>query len=103
MHDIGDLLVAAGFTDPVMDMEMIALAYSQPRRFLADQRQLGVRDGMLGHMGWRDWRRIFRDWQSARDLDGRCPISFEVVFGHAWKAEARTTVDGRAVIHFVKP
>jgi malonyl-CoA O-methyltransferase len=103
MHDVGDMLVAAGFSDPVMDMEMITLAYSQPRRFLADQRQLGVRDELLGRMGWRSWRRILGDWQSARDLEGRCPMSFEVVFGHAWKAEPRTVADGRAIVRFARP
>jgi hypothetical protein len=48
MHDLGDMLVAAGFGDPVMDMEMITLTYPGPRGFLADQRHLGVRDGLLG-------------------------------------------------------
>lgn len=103
MHDVGDMLVAAGFSDPVMDMEMIVLAFRQPRHFLADQRRLGVRDGLLGRMGWRDWRRVFRTWQSERDVEGRYPASFEIVFGHAWKAEARAAADGRAIVRFAKP
>jgi len=28
MHDVGDLLVAGGFADPVMDMEVVTLTYS---------------------------------------------------------------------------
>jgi malonyl-CoA O-methyltransferase len=103
MHDIGDMLVAAGFVDPVMDMEMITLAYRRPRQFLADQRRLGVRDGLLGHMPWRDWRRVLRAWSDRRDVEGRLPASFEIVFGHAWKAEPKTTADGRAIIRFAKP
>ena len=98
MHDIGDLLVAAGFGDPVMDMEMITLTYGSPRAFLADQRHLGVRDGLLGRQGWRDWRRIFAAWQC--DADGRLPASFEIVFGHAWKPEPRQIGDGRSVVRF---
>ena len=58
MHDLGDMLVAVGFGDPVMDMELITLTYPTPRAFLADQRHLGVRDALLGHQGWRDWRRL---------------------------------------------
>src|SRR3989304_163204 len=27
MHDLGDMLVAAGFADPVMDMEVMTLSY----------------------------------------------------------------------------
>lgn len=98
MHDLGDMLVAAGFGDPVMDMEMIALSYPTPRAFLADQRHLGVRDALLGQQGWRDWRRLLGAWQ--QDADGRLPASFEIVYGHAWKPELRQVADGRAVIKF---
>jgi malonyl-CoA O-methyltransferase len=94
MHDIGDLLVAAGFADPVMDMEIIAIAYRSPRQLLADQRHLGVRDGLLGRLPWREWRRIFAHW------DGQA--SFEIVYGHAWKAEPKVAADGRAIVRFAR-
>ena len=98
MHDLGDMLVAAGFGDPVMDMELITLTYPTPRAFLADQRHLGVRDALLGRQGWRDWRRLFGAWP--QDVDGRLPASFEIVYGHAWKPEPRQIADGRAVVKF---
>jgi malonyl-CoA O-methyltransferase len=98
MHDLGDMLVAAGFGDPVMDMEMITLSYPTPRAFLADQRHLGVRDALLGQQGWRDWRRLLGAW--TQDADGRLPASFEIVYGHAWKPEPRQVADGCAVINF---
>lgn len=94
MHDVGDMLVAAGFAEPVMDMDMITLEYRRPRRFLADQRHLGVRDGLLGRMPWRAWRRVLAAW------DGRA--TFEIVYGHAWRAEPRTTADGRAIVRFAR-
>lgn len=98
MHDLGDMLVAAGFGDPVMDMELVTLTYATPRAFLADQRHLGVRDALLGHQGWRDWRRLLGAWP--RDAEGRLPASFEIVHGHAWKPEPRQIADGRAVVKF---
>ena len=98
MHDLGDMLVAAGFGDPVMDMENITLTYPTPRAFLADQRHLGVRDALLGRQGWRDWRRLLDAWP--RDADGRLPASFEIVYGHAWKPAPRKIADGRAVVKF---
>jgi malonyl-CoA O-methyltransferase len=98
MHDLGDMLVAAGFGDPVMDMEIVTLTYRTPRAFLADQRHLGVRDALLGHQGWRDWRRLFRAWP--QDRDGRLPATFEIVYGHAWKPEPKQIADGRAVVRF---
>lgn len=104
MHDVGDMLVAAGFADPVMDMEMITLTYPSPRGLLRDQRRLGVRDGLLGRMVWRDWRRVLRAWEAqGRTEDGRLPASFEIVYGHAWKPEPRATQDGRQIIRLDLP
>jgi malonyl-CoA O-methyltransferase len=99
MHDIGDMLVQAGFADPVMDMEMVTLTYASPRGLLRDQRHLGVRDALLGRMGWRDWRRVFAAWERT---DGRLPASFEIVYGHAWKAAPRRANEGVTVISFMQ-
>ena len=98
MHDLGDMLVAAGFGDPVMDMERITLTHRTPRAFLTDQRHLGVRDALLGCQGWRDWRRLFAAWP--RDAQQLLPATFEIVYGHAWKPEPRQIADGRAVVKF---
>jgi malonyl-CoA O-methyltransferase len=92
MHDLGDMLVAAGFADPVMDMEIVTFEYRRPRQLLADQRHLGVRDGLLGRLPWRQWRRILAEWDRK--------ATFEIVYGHAWKAEPKTTADGRAIVRF---
>jgi malonyl-CoA O-methyltransferase len=99
MHDIGDMLVAAGFADPVMDMEMVTLTYASPLGVLRDQRRLGVRDGIFSRLSWRDWRRLLREYATQR-VDGRLPASFEIVYGHAWKTQAKTTADGHAIIQW---
>jgi malonyl-CoA O-methyltransferase len=96
MHDIGDMLVAAGFADPVMDMEMVTLTYATPRGLLSDQRRLGVRDVLFERMGWRDWRKVLAAWER---VEQRLPASFEIVYGHAWKAAPRASSDGRAIVH----
>lgn len=108
MHDLGDMLVASGFADPVMDMEMLTLNYRQPRQFLADQRHLGARDHLLGAPAARPfglWRKLFK--ALPRDAAGHLPFSFEIVYGHAWKPAARPVRDTdenrqptRQVIHF---
>lgn len=91
MHDWGDLLVGAGFGDPVMDRDDIALTYRSGRQLLADQRHLGVRDELFGRPAWRMVRRAMREWP--RDAEGRLPLTFEIVFGQAWKL-ARRNADG---------
>lgn len=100
MHDWGDMLVAAGFADPVLDRETITLTYESPRGLLRDQRHLGVRDGLLGRLPWRRWRQVFRAWPS---VEGRLAADFEIVYGHAWKAAPATIPDGRAIIRFNRP
>jgi malonyl-CoA O-methyltransferase len=100
MHDIGDLLVSAGFSDPVMEMEMLTLTYRSPRAFLADQRHLGVRDALLGQLPWQRWRQILAAWPRE---DGVLPARFEIVYGHAWKLAAPDLArgpDAPAVIRF---
>ena len=85
MHDIGDQLVAAGFSDPVMEMEMLTLTYRSPRAFLADQRHLGVRNALLGQLPWQRWRQVLAAWTRVADV---LPARFEIVYGHAWKLAA---------------
>ncbi len=41
LHDIGDLLAAAGFADPVMDSERLTLTWAGPQALLGDLHALG--------------------------------------------------------------
>ena len=97
MHDWGDMLVAAGFAAPVMDMERITLTWSAPAPLLAELRGLGrnlhpARFGGLRTPGWR--RRL--EQALSRHLreptaDGRLALDFEIVYGHAFKPPPRRT------------
>ena len=42
MHDIGDMLVAAGFGDPVMHMEYVTLTYADATAMLRDLKAIGA-------------------------------------------------------------
>ena len=42
MHDIGDALMAAGFSQPVVDAEVIKLEYSEFRQVLSDLKNIGA-------------------------------------------------------------
>ncbi len=103
MHDIGDALVAAGFSDPVMDMEMLTLTYPSFDDLLADLRHSGSANAAGGRprglAGRRSWQEARARHEALRQ-DGRLPATFEVIQGHAWKAAAKTTEDGRAIVHF---
>ena len=92
MHDLGDMLVHAGFADPVMDQETLTLSWSSPRALLDELRTLGGNVSIDRHTGlrtprWRD--RLERELQARADTDGRTSMRFEIAYGHAFKALPR--------------
>ncbi len=106
MHDLGDMLVASGYTDPVMDMEYLTLTYAGPEEFLRDLRASGSINALAGRkvglMGRGAWQRM-REALAAKMRDGRLAISFEIIYGHAWKPQPRLAADGRQIIRFETP
>ena len=92
MHDLGDLLVAAGFAAPVMDMEMLRLTYESPQRLLREVRLLGGNprdDRAPGLPSGARARALLQALERRRGADGRIALTFEIVYGHAWKPPPR--------------
>jgi malonyl-CoA O-methyltransferase len=104
LHDLGDMLVHAGFADPVMDMEMITLEYADANALFTDLRRTGAGNAMLdrakGLSGRRRWQAMLARLDAMR-RQGRLPMTLELVYGHAWKGAPKKTADERSVIHFV--
>jgi malonyl-CoA O-methyltransferase len=101
MHDVGDMLVANGFADPVMDMETITLTYRDLDGLFADLRATGSTNahvararGLAGKHGWRTMRAAYETMRR----DGTLPATFEIIYGHAWKAQPRPGKDGVAIV-----
>lgn len=95
MHDIGDLVLKAGFADPVMDQERLRLTWTDPERLLADLRALGgnVAPTRFGGLRGRAWRqRLLAALETLRGNDGLLAVSVELVFGHAFKVAPRLSV-----------
>ncbi|MDD5384986.1 MAG: malonyl-ACP O-methyltransferase BioC [Gallionella sp.] len=101
MHDIGDMLMHAGFAEPVMDMEYLTLTYDDVRGVLYDLKRIGAHNATAGRgqglMGKNAWTRLVENYERLR-RDGKLPATYEVVYGHAWKPQPRTTKDGAAII-----
>ncbi|MEI7612628.1 MAG: malonyl-ACP O-methyltransferase BioC [Betaproteobacteria bacterium] len=103
MHDLGDMLLAAGYSDPVMDAERLTLTYAGIKDLFRDLRQNGAgcamharRHGLMGRTVWG----AAEEKYAALVKDGRLPATFEVVYGHAWKALPKKDAEGNAVIRF---
>jgi malonyl-CoA O-methyltransferase len=95
MHDLGDMLVEAGFADPVMDQEMLRLTFSSPRAALDELRTLGMNTDAARFAGLRTprWReRLLAALGAQVDAQGRVVLEFEVVYGHAFKPVPRAKV-----------
>lgn len=90
MHDVGDWLVQAGFSAPVMDMERITLSYPDPESLLRDLRATGQTAALpatgLG-LGGRQRLSELKQRLSARACKGRIDVTAEIVYGHAWVAD----------------
>ena len=101
MHDIGDMLLEAGFSEPVMQMEMITLTYSDVKAVMTDLRNIGAHNSTAGRargmMGKSAWNRIVENYERLRQ-DGKLPATFEIIYGHAWKAQPRNAPDGSSII-----
>jgi malonyl-CoA O-methyltransferase len=88
MHDLGDMLVQAGFADPVMDQETLTLTWPDPQAMLAELRTLGGNVDPRRHAGLRTprWRAdLIQRLQGLAQADGRVALEVELVYGHAFK------------------
>ena len=104
MHDWGDMLVQAGFAEPVMDMERIELTFETPERLLQELRELGrnLHKGRFAGLRGRAWRDALRAAMAQELPDaaqgGRLKLTFEVVYGHAFKPQPRIGVAPQTVV-----
>lgn len=112
MHDLGDMLVHAGFAEPVMDMERITLTYADLTALIQDLRWAGAVSALQsrtrGLVTPRQWQRLVLTYDAQRrdeadtlgEIASRLPATFEIVYGHAWRAESKHTPDGHAIVRF---
>ena len=101
MHDFGDMLVNAGFSTPVMDMETITVTYESVDRLLADVRAWGgnpLEHRPRGLLGRATWERMCAALEQRRTADGRIGLTFEVIYGHAFRPLPRSTASGESIV-----
>jgi malonyl-CoA O-methyltransferase len=92
MHDLGDMLLEAGFADPVMDQETIQLTWPDSAALLAELRSLGGNTSPKRTAGLRTprWReRLESALAGLASADGRPQLSIEIVYGHAFRTAPR--------------
>jgi len=92
MHDVGDILLKTGFADPVLDVDRMSLTYADVKDLMRDLKQLGAhnatRDRAHGLTGKARLDGMIQAYEKFRCNDS-LPATYEVVYAHAWKAEAQ--------------
>lgn len=91
MHEIGDALLKAGFINPVTDMELITMTYSNVRHLMKDIKEIGASNtdsarnkGLMGKQKLKAFEKAYEQFKTS---DGLYPASWEVIYGHAWVGE----------------
>lgn len=104
MHDIGDALVRAGFSAPVLDVERFTLTYDDVKSVMRDLKSIGAHNATDGRARGLLGRGYFERLETAYEQfrkDGKLPATFEVVYAHAWRGKDMPKLeDGMAPITF---
>ena len=96
MHDWGDMLAGAGFAEPVMDMERITLTFETPQRLLEELRGLGrnLHPQRFAGLRGKQWRDQLHQALAGAPLQ----LTFEIIYGHAFKPAPRLTISAHSEI-----
>jgi malonyl-CoA O-methyltransferase len=88
MHDIGDALLQDQFAEPVMEAEIITVTYNSVDEIMHDLKAIGAsvtaqksREGLGGKSVIQRVRKNYEQFRKNSLL----PVSYEVIYGHAWK------------------
>ncbi len=100
MHDVGDAVVRAGLSEPVLDVDRIELGYPDARELMRELKAIGAHNVTAGRArgltGKARLQRMSAAYESFR-RDGALPATYEIVYGTAWGAQGRgatRSVDG---------
>jgi malonyl-CoA O-methyltransferase len=88
MHEIGDLIMTAGFLQPVMDMEEITMEYETFNNLMSDLKSIGATNAektrSRGLMTASKLNRLRKAYEQVAFKHGRYQATYEVIYGHAW-------------------
>lgn len=96
MHEIGDLLLKAGFKNPVMDVDRLKLSYPNLPALIDSLRNTGEvnyhidrNKHLSGKVMLADLNKHYPSNNESSDLSA----SVEVIYGHAWGNELQQSID----------
>jgi len=104
MHDVGDALVRAGFSSPVLECDRITVTYPDVYAVMRDLRGIGAINTLAARRRGLSTRRELQCMAEAYEsfrANGKLPATYEVVYAHAWRPQPGTRAqDGSTVATF---
>jgi malonyl-CoA O-methyltransferase len=95
VHDVGDALVRAGLSEPVLDVDRLEVHYPDALALMRDLKAIGAHNVTAGRprtlLGRARLRRMQAAYEALRHGD-ELPATFEVIYGAAWGAAGRPAV-----------
>ncbi len=87
MHDVGDALLRAGLSNPVLDVDRLSVHYDDPHKLFRDLTAAGARNALLHRK-----RSLLGKGQFGRMVDAlvgapgenAVEVDLELVYGHCW-------------------
>lgn len=100
MHDIGDALIRNGFSAPALDVEHYTLTYDNVKAVMTDLKSIGAHNATAGRarglQGKGFLQNLTQNYEQFRsdtiENGGKLPATFEVIYGHAWRAEQKPSL-----------
>ena len=82
---------------------MITLEYETVEAVARDLKAIGARNALPGRPRGLSGRGRWRDMIAAYEKErrgGALPATYEVIYGHAWRAAPKRVADGRQIVDF---
>ena len=92
VHEVGDAVVRAGLTEPVLDVDRIAVGYPDALSLMRDLKTIGAHNVTAGRpraLVGRSRLKRMQDAYEAFRRDDRLPATYEVIYGASWGAAGR--------------
>ena len=100
MHIVGDALIQAGFSSPVLEREDLTVTYPDVLTLMRDLQGIGARNSDRArprHLAGRETLKNLAHAYERFRVGAALPATYELVFGHGWVAPQARPQDGTSV------
>ena len=106
MHELGDLLLHTGLTEPVLDVDHIEVDYPDVITLMRDLKAIGAHNATAGRSrtlaGRSRLARVQLAYESFRRGE-RLPATYEVIYGASWGAAGRSAAPAQGGVVHIAP